>query len=447
MSRLLWNSTPWERERGLVFAEKFRNQAEVEQNNGTPTNSPTINRGLILPGGGTQHVVTRIPPDLLSGGVNSYLTFVIEFTPDFAYNALVDADLMQTTAGNLFYFRKRSSDGDVRFAIHGTLVDSWDPSTIQSYWVNGGRNVIVCCAKSGDSYAWLNGVLLTNAIASSWTVTEPTEIYHGIANNGTSTQFDGTIHSVRIFDSPDKFTQEDADYYWDTDRGDPIRKAAGYWFLDAARATATQALDVTRNELHLTLGDGAGSNLPTKLADRHGYDMAGTTYFKRADTLPMVASSEFTLETCFKSDDITGFQATIGRYGTEVNYRVRIDDGKVEFIFRESTNSTNRQWEETGDSIRAGVWCHLVFQHKFGDGTSTRCFLNGQEIPGAWIAGGSDQPYEETATLYVGVGRLLPALDQPLDGDIYDAGVWNEYLSSLEILELYTTARNRINYL
>lgn len=438
-------STPWEREMGLIYIETFENDAAVEKNMGTPTNAPTISNGLVLSGAGTQHVVTRIPPSLFYAGVNEYLTFAVEFTTPLAYDALVQANLFQTTAGNLFYFLKRSSDGDIRIAAHSTVIDFWEPATIQNYWVQNGRNQIVFSFKSGDSHGWLNGTKLTDADGTTFTATNPTEIYHGISN-AVGDQWNGTILSLKVFKSTDRFYQEDVNRLWSLDKRDPRDRAAAHWPLNAGRGSVAQTLDVTRNARHMTLGDGiGGATAPTKLADRAGYSFDGGDYLT-GSTLPAITSGEsVTLEVAFKLDPVAGFHGLItrGLSATNLNLNLRVDDGKPEFYFRQADDSTNRQWETTGDPIQFNTWYHFIFRHTFGDATSTGLFINGVEEPGAWVSGGDQQPLENVNHTWQ-LGDRGPG-DQEMTGDIYLASVWEDYLSLLEIKELWVTARQRMN--
>lgn len=448
-----FGATQAEIKRGLVFNADLRRGADrVVKQNGVITGSvPFTPVGADLPGTASNYIRYNIPPhmcDVQDSG--KYLTVIMEFYPDLTYTTDANWDLLFTTVGETFYFLKRNNAGSnaIRVHIGGANIVDIAQATYGSLWNTLGRNQIAFSSIDGDTNVWFNGSQLVNSDATAYSYSmQPTELDIGCYAGGGANLLPGVVSFVKMFKGA-KFTTDDISAYWNNKITARPEEAASYWFFDGARhdTTNVRTLDITHNERHLTFGDGSTSTTyPTKLA-KHGYSFDGGDYLTGSTEPAITASESFTLECEFTLDNVAGFHGLIARANSATNNNLflRVDDGKIEFYFRESTDSNNRQWEETGTSIQFGHRYHIIFQHTFGTATSTRCFLDGREVAGAWAAGGSDQPLENAALTWQ-VGDRGGGADQPITGDIYHAGVWEEYLSSLECYDLYVKALNRRN--
>lgn len=438
-------------QRGLVANFDLRRGAgRVVKQNGVITGSVPFDpqKGAVFPGTGSDYIGYNTPTYLLDVQDSSnYLTFLCEFFPTYAYDYDArQAPFATSDSGSIISAHKLQNSGSnaLRIYIGGNSFDI-SSATYSSYWTTGERNQLVISTVDGDTDVWLNGQSLVSGNATAFVNPIQQSVLYVGDNWNFLTPFFGSVSMVKIFKG-DKFTTQDVQAYWNQRITARPEQAASYWFFDQARhdATNVQSLDVARNARHMQFGDGATSTTyPTKLS-KHGYSFDGGDYLIGSTEPAIVASDSITLECEFTLDDVAGFHGLLSRStgATNTSCFLRIDDGKVEFYFT-NTSNVNRQWEETGTSIQFGQRYHIVFQHTFGTATSTRCFLNGRELAGAWVAGGGDQPEENAAWTWQIGDREAGA--QPITGDIYHAGVWEEYLSSLECIDLYIQALNRRN--
>jgi len=236
-------TTPAERQRGCVWADKFESQALVEENGGTVTGSPTftVNSGVELDG--TSDYLTF---NLLGNEVNNDLiTFVVEFTPHFSDDG-ADRVLYDTTNANggrcLLY---KASNDSLLFYAGNTTIDTITWANYSAYWLENQRNVIVAVADSGDSYLYLNGTAITSADPSAFTEGSESTLYVGVSNSAAG-KFDGEIHSVKILHA--KLTAAEAQDFYDHSTYTYENSATAHWRMRA------QDHDPTNDDLTRSVG-------------------------------------------------------------------------------------------------------------------------------------------------------------------------------------------------
>jgi hypothetical protein len=230
-----------------------------------------------------------------------------------------------------------------------------------------------------------------------------------------------------------------------TEDSDPHHRAYSYWPMRDYQhfPTIYQASDITSNLKHQQLGNGAGGNLPTKISGQHGYYFDGSTSYMTGDTEPAFNANEsITIEADFRVDNIVSYSTFIGRStsANNTNFTLRIYNGYVQFYFRNAANTTNRSWSSSAVVVSTTTRHHIVFKHTWGDSTSTKCFIDGVEISGAWAGDGNEQPlYNITWPVNVGCRNTGSSI-QFMTGYVYSAAIWKEYLSDDDIVTLYNKA-------
>jgi len=208
MSLLVKNSTPAERSRGCLFAERFESVEKVIENNGTISGAPSIDFGITLDG--TNDYVTY---NLSGTEFNcAEISQVIEFWPHFDY----DNDALQylvsgNDCGDVAICKKDNANSNkLSITLGGTLVADISISAYSWYWFANERNVLVVSGTTGDTDVWLNGKLVLDSDPTAWTPTVVSALYMGSLAGGS--KFDGKITQYKVFRS--LVTQQEAiDYY------------------------------------------------------------------------------------------------------------------------------------------------------------------------------------------------------------------------------------------
>lgn len=251
MSRLNEISEPYERDRGLSFAEDFSSSDNVTDNGGAETGTPTFTNGIVLDG-----TTDYVSYNSFEGKLDSAsLSFVIRFTPDFNYNENVQRCLIDSgTAGqrHLVFKNNNAANNVLSITMGGTGIHSLSEAEYSAYWNVNEENVLVISATTGNTSAWLNGTKVLNADATAWSATNPTDFYAGI-NASKSTFWSGTIHEIKIFKS--KLSDEEAVAYSNNTQADYMTGITLDMPLNMANydPTNTQVLDISGNEHHGTI--------------------------------------------------------------------------------------------------------------------------------------------------------------------------------------------------
>ena len=282
---LVQNSMPAERMRSCIFAGNFRSETAINRNGGTVTGAPTfdVSQGVTL------------------DGVNDYLTYhltgqefdsaslsmQVRFTTDLAADCGTNFFFFDDTTG-LRYTIEHTAANQLTVYAGGTSVIGAVVADYQAYWNVGTPNVLAYSGTTGSNQLYLNGNLIaTGAVA--WTPIAITALNVG-ADSAGANLFDGTLHELKIFKS--KLTAQEISDYSDNSTFTYQNAATAIWQFRIADHDPTnhRTLDSTGHGNHLTLGDGAGTGEPTKLAHRDGYSFDGVNdYFSN---FPAASSTE-----------------------------------------------------------------------------------------------------------------------------------------------------------
>jgi len=302
---ILKNGVPAERQRGLIFCEKFENAGEVQRNGGVVTGTPEINNGAVL--NGITDFVTSDLPFI----VKDEITFMVKFTPDFAKDEGVARYIMDTEP-TARYYMYRQSNGKLAFLINNSyntvLYDDY-----KDYWVDFGVNVIAITAGFTKIYVYLNGILILDIPAVS--LSPPSWATWGARNNGV-TFFKGTIHSAVVF-LKQLTPEEILDYYnesvFNYEKDAVLNLPMGVAQHDSAN---NQTLDVSGYNNHAQFGDGVTpSKFPVKIGGRRGYEFNGTPYFEIANPV-FDPNSDFSVTLQLKLKGISGYMGFIAKRDT-----------------------------------------------------------------------------------------------------------------------------------
>jgi len=272
MSRLTSYSTPAERARGCVFADRFETEADVNENNGIAINSPIFSQNGVILNGTNQRLDYDISTDELN---HNQLSFIIEFTPYFDWNENIRRSISDTLngSGRCHITKMGASDNYVLSHVLGdVLIANISANTYSRYWMINQKNILVISSTSGNNNIWLNGNKILNANGTVWAQNRRTPLRIGSQYNGLDRFFHGIYHSFMVFKK--MLSQEESIGYYNNTIYKYLDSAIGIWQFrqedhDPANA---RTIDSSGNNNHFIFGDGVTpATYPTKLIERHGY--------------------------------------------------------------------------------------------------------------------------------------------------------------------------------
>ena len=265
MTLLSRNTTSAERARGCVFSELFRDGESIARNGGTVTGTPAIDKGVTL--NGTTDYLTY--DAVGSFFASSEISIVVEFWPDFNPSSGVDRYIFDSDSAAR-YLCYINAAGQLYTTLANVTNLILNKSIYETYWVDYGKNVLVISGKTAAVNYWLNGVLIGSSSAA-WVPKPPSFSTIGARYTGIS-PFDGRITKFQIYDRL-LTAGEAADFYNGgiySYRNEPSLNLP--FGMAQHDPTNTRSLDVSGNARHATL-----VGTPTKLGDKPGYELNGTT--------------------------------------------------------------------------------------------------------------------------------------------------------------------------
>lgn len=148
------------------------------------------NPGIVLDGAADYLKIPR------ANGIynNAEQTIVVGFVPEFdpyddSYSYLYDS-----TNGLTYSLVKKDNAGSntLPLTLGGTVVANIAVADYENYWIPHGLNVLIVGAEDGSTNIRLNGELVIDSDATSWSPEDPAEIFIGCRYT-LGSLFDGTI--------------------------------------------------------------------------------------------------------------------------------------------------------------------------------------------------------------------------------------------------------------
>ena len=206
--------------------------------------------------------------------------------------------------------------------------------------------------------------------------------------------------------------------------------------MEAHDPSNNRTLDLSGNGRHLTLGNGGGGSVPTKLGATRGYYNSASNYLNR--TGDSWSSNRITVEVMFQTPNLVGGSAPyVAQMYNASGVQFVIIWAAGNYRFYTGGTSANNASFMSMTRVPAGV-VHIVGSY---DGTSTVGFLNGGRGANAIT------PLAPVATasatvrcyqIYTGGGSILR-------GALYFLRVWDVALTDTEIQELYRKAKEELH--
>jgi len=194
-----------------------------------------------------------------------------------------------------------------------------------------------------------------------------------------------------------------------------------------------RVLDVSGNGRHLTIGDGAGSNEPTKLVQKRGYRNAGTNYLNNGSLT--WSSNRITVEALIQlyQRDAAGYLLDMrDTSGTPIQAVIIYTAGALYVYIGGAV---------VGNSAKYTINPQMGITHVVGryNGTTTELFINGQSVdsaltpvaPGAGSTGIDIFRRRLTGIEYAGC-------------DMHLCRIWDVALTDVQIRELSRRAKQEL---
>ena len=429
MSLLTKNSQPAERAVGCVFAENFVSQADVELNGGTVTSDPTIDFGATFDG--TNDYITYA----LEGNEfdSAEISFVIEFTPDFAYNEDTIRNIFGTSN---YYILKRNNinDNELRLVLGGTVIADIAEGTYSSYWKVNERNVLVVSGTTGNTSVWLNGNNILDEDDTAWTQNSDTTLNIG-ASSGGAGFFDGKMNSFKIFKS--LLTAQDALNFYNNSTYNYRNKAILDFPMGMAQhdPTNVRCLDVSGNGKHAQFGDGSTpTTYPTKLSKR-GYSGAGD-YMITDSGIVSSTPATITMVIVTRGSSLTTDQMPFGfeaNGGADIGGLFQFKDDEMIFYCGSAGATASSKTAINFASLNVSVGVN--------DGTNTNVYVNGTKGANATSPIATNASSDSYASIFNRQGSISGGLA----GDMLCCIVFDFGLTPLQIQDLTINLMKQIN--
>lgn len=223
-----------DRQMGCVWAHRFDSAEAVLGAGGIILGDPSFGPEGVTLDGTNDYLQFRLPTLL---NVNS-CSVVFEFTPEFEHDEGVVRyfwDIENGSGSNRHRFLHDSNANYYLLSFNSTAIDSINENEVETSWKTNQRNRLVVASTSGNTDVFLNGVGLTIADVTAWSVGTHTRLTVGAhnANVGGTAPFKGTVHGIKIFNATfgtevvEKISRYNNRHYWTLDgSSDYLSRAA-----------------------------------------------------------------------------------------------------------------------------------------------------------------------------------------------------------------------------
>jgi|TARA_R100000501_G_C2623876_1_gene117038 hypothetical protein len=440
MSRLLVNSEPGERERGLYLSETFSSSANVTDNGGTQTGSPSMSNGVLT-----------IDAD------NKYIKYESLKKPTTAITVMA---WVYPTAAPDGTGRIIASDYDY---VDGTnnlgwnFGDNYGSNDHLSFNVWDGAGLSATANQNGFFATYLNtwvhvagvfeggvaarlyfdGVLVDDDTAAppatiNYNSTFVTSI--GVrADNTTTGSWRGDIKEVKMFDRA-----LDISEILEFANNVPVDLVSGCVLnlplsLETHDKANNQSLDLSGNANHA-----AFTNEPTKNTHALGYNFEGTVNYLTVTNDTTLNAASFTYSVWVRTE-------TLG-----TNHVLTKTDGAAAWTrgWRLFMNVSNQFEFDNGpdggelgnlktDAVEGTSIHHLVITF-INATTTSKLYMDGH-----LYATNTTAAFENTTVDDLLIGKW--GANNEFDGDIFKVKSWNRALSHVQVNELYAKEKMELN--
>lgn len=421
------DSLPFERDYGCFWADRFRSEANVISNNGTPGggNEAYGYDGLVLDGTAN----TYIDYDITNRLNKDSLTIVCEFTPNYNWNFdgggyLFDSDTDGTATQRILAIKDNLANNYNFYLNMGGALLTINTIYYSSLWRANERNILVLKGTAGSGItAHLNGTEIgTNG--TGFVQRTYTNMRIGAReNNPAQNRLDATIHSLKIYNT--EITDEDAVAISSNLVYNPLSSALAYWPMGS-----TSLLTDIIGGYNLT-----ATGSPTKLSGGRGYYLDGSNDYFTATNLE-IATGSFAVAFLFGMGSHDGLSnAHYYNKNRQTIFSTALYSGNVGGVHF-LTNLNGNMYGEIGKvdssstAYSTGIkpWPEEHFIGISWDGT------NGWLVFNDIVVSSSSAEYANTGRdLQIGHG-WLNAADTYHRGDIYQGAVWRTSLTPMQML-------------
>jgi hypothetical protein len=417
---ILKNGLPAERQRGLIFCEKFESEAEVIRNGGVVNGNPTFNQGMTQ----NSNLDYLAYPSLNLGSVH---TLILDVTV-----------LSDPTAGGQCYISS-STPGYFLFITKASLIYNCDGNAVVSgtHGIQAGDRVRVAVVRGESNITfYLNG----NSIKVS-SYPYSADLDFGLLGRyftaGSLYNSDAVYHSVRLFNKA-LTPEEILDYYnesvFDYEREAVLNLPMGLAQHDVDN---NRSLDVSGNNNNVEFGDGAtAGTFPDKIVNKHGYSFDGSDDYMHSENPVVLEECTFASLVKFDANSLNAIMCH-GETGDLFNLGVGVQSGigtdnQINF----SMFSTSWKVADSGITPQLGKVYSVVGTF---DGTTLSIYVDGE-------LRGTNTAVSDSRSLSVQIGKRFDASNpNNFDGDIYSAFVLDKALTPMQVQDLHNRMMKGIN--
>lgn len=161
------------------------------------------------------------------------------------------------------------------------------------------------------------------------------------------------------------------------------------------------------------------------------------------DSSLSISNGSITFSFWCRFDSIAAFQALVskGTTANNQNYYVRVNNGQLQFYFRNVGDTSNIVFSTTDSPIAINKVYHIVLTHTFGNGSLTKFYVNGVNRPGTWSSPpGDDLPYTSVFAAFIGSRNA----NSQLNGEIIAVKFFNVHQNQIWVTQEYNRGKSSL---
>lgn len=435
------------------------NDSSGKENTGTLTNGPTWTKGKYGAGlsfAGSNAHVTRADDsdfDFTTGTSFSYSAWIKHNTAS-ALEMIIDK--YDATAGNGGFKMYMESDGDLTCGIDDdetSFPEDSATSTAATYDDNNWH--YVSCVKSGTTglYLYIDGVLIASdvSISSTGDFANADPLYIGIAEDGTSNDWIGTLDEVKIYNYARTTRQiiEDMNAGHPAG-GSPVGSQVGYWKFDEGQGTIAYSSGTSKSNLTLSSMSSpasvgiSGWNPNGMINKALSFDGSNDKAAVSSNTALSITGA-LTISAWIRMQNTALDERPIiskwNSTGDQRGYTLAMSSGDTVCLSLDSDGAAGGIDSGCSTTVLSkNTWYHITAV--FTPSTSIRIYINGKH-DGGLNSGVDSAIYANTADFQV--GGSVSGWNNLFAGDVDEVKVYNYDLTPSEVLLDYNRGQG-INF-